>query len=97
MESNNKLKSIDDKNRTSCYFDDVIEIDLGTISIEGKSNETVSVYNFSYKRLVDYIPLWIRLIKIGRFIRVHDWTRYFSLREITFWGLREVAPTWSSV
>ena len=66
------MLTIDIKNRTSCYFDDVIEIDLGTISVEGKSYETVSVYNFSYKHLVDYIHLSIRLIKVGRFIKVHD-------------------------
>ena len=35
----------------------------------------ILVYNISYKSLIDSKPLYIRLGKIDRFIRVHNKTR----------------------
>ena len=62
MESNNKLKEIDIKNRTCYYFDDIVKIkgfDLGNSLTDEKSYENILVYNISYKSLVDYKPSWI--------------------------------------
>ena len=63
MESNDKLKETDIKNR-ACYFcDDIIKIedfDLDYILTDEKSYKNVLVYNISYKSLIDYKPLRIR-------------------------------------
>ena len=48
MESNDKLKEIDIKNRTCYYFDDVIKVqdfDPDNILIDPKSYENILVYN----------------------------------------------------
>ena len=79
MESNDKLKEIDIKNRTCCYFDDIIKIedfDVDYILIDKKSYQNILVYNISYKGLIDYKPLRIRFDKIDGLIRVYDGTRY---------------------
>ena len=55
MESNNKLKEIDIKNRTRYYFDDIIkfvDFELDSISIDEKSYENILVCNISYKTLI---------------------------------------------
>ena len=82
MESNDKLKKIDIKNRTCYYFDDVIKIedfDLDNILIDEKSYKKMLVYNISYKILIDSKPLRIRFDKIDGFIRVYDGSRYLLL------------------
>ena len=84
MESIDKLKEIDIKNRTCYYFDDIIKIedfDLNNILIDKKSYGNILVYNISYKSLIDYKPLRIRFSKIDGFIRVYDGTRYLVLFE----------------
>ena len=52
MESHDKLKEIDIKNRTCFYFDHIIKIDdfdLDNILIDGKSYQNILVWNISYK------------------------------------------------
>ena len=66
MESNDKLKKIDIRNRTCYYFDDIIKIedfDLGSILIDEKSYENILVYNISYKSLLILSLYELDLIK----------------------------------
>ena len=59
MESNNKLKEIDIKNRTCSYFYDMIKIedfDLDNILVNKKSCENILVYNILYKSLINSKP-----------------------------------------
>ena len=66
MESNDKLKEIDIKNRTSCYFNEKINIEdfyLDKILIDWKLYENILVYNISYKSLIDSKPFLIRFGK----------------------------------
>ena len=82
MESNDKLKETDIKNRTCHYFDDIIKIydfNLDNILIDEKSYKNFLVYKISYKTLFDAKPLGIRSNKIDRFIRVYDGTSYLVL------------------
>ena len=82
MESNDKLKEVDIKNRARFYFDDINKIedfDLDNILIDKKSYRNILFYNISYKSLIDYKPLRIRFDKIAGFIRVYDGTRYLVL------------------
>ena len=82
MESNDELKEIDVKNRTCYYFNYMIEIegfDLDNILADEKSYKNVSVYNISYKSLIDSKPLRIRFEKTNGFIRVYGGTRYLLL------------------
>ena len=81
MESNEKLKETDIKNRTCYYFNDIIKIedlDLDNSLIEGNSYKYISVYNISSKNLI-VKPLSIRFDKIIGFNRVYDGTRYLHL------------------
>ena len=81
MESNDKLKEIDIKNRTCYYSDDIIKIEdfnFSNILIDEKSYKNILVYNISYKTLTGAKPLRIRFDKVG-FIRVYDGTRYLVL------------------
>ena len=51
MGSNDKLKEIDIKNCTWCYFNEIIkteDFDLHNVLIDEKSYENVLVYNISY-------------------------------------------------
>ena len=55
MHSNSELKEIDIKNRTCCYFDNIIKIedlDLDNVLIVEKLYENILVYNISYKTSV---------------------------------------------
>ena len=50
MDSNNDLNEIDIKNRTCCFFGDIIkteDFNLDNILIDEKSNENILVYNIS--------------------------------------------------
>ena len=52
MESNDKLKEIDIKNRTCYYLDDIIktkDFDIENNLIDEKSYENILVYRISYK------------------------------------------------
>ena len=82
MDSNDKLKEIDVKNRACYYFHGIIKIEdfnLDIILIDEKSYENILVYKIPYKNLIDAKPLPIRFDKIDRFIRVYDGTRYLVL------------------
>ena len=81
MGNNYKLKEIDIKNRTCCYFDDIKteDFDPNNVLTDEKPYENILVFNISYKRLIDSMPLRIRFAKIDGFIRVFDWTRYLAL------------------
>ena len=63
MESNDRLKDIDIKNRTCYCFDDIIKIedfDLNNNVIHEKSYENILVYDISYKSLI-----YSKLLSIG--------------------------------
>ena len=82
MESNNKLKDNDIKNRTCYYFDDGTrfeDFDLDDILIYEKSHKNILVYNISYKTLIGTKALHIRFNKTNGFIWVYDGTRYSVL------------------
>ena len=82
MDSNDELKNIVIRNRTCCYFNDIIKIedlDLDNILIDGKSTKKNLVYDNSPKTLIDCKPLRIRFDKIDGFIRVYNRTRYLVL------------------
>ena len=56
MESNDKLKKLDTKNRTFYYFDDIIKTEdsnFCNILIDEKSYENILVYKISCKTLID--------------------------------------------
>ena len=60
MESNDKLKEIDIRNRMCYYFDDIIKIedfDLDNILKDEKLFENILIFNISYKNLIDSKPL----------------------------------------
>ena len=66
MESNDKLKENDIKNRTCYYFDDIIKIedfDLDNFLIDEQSYENILVYKISHKSLIDSKPLVFNSIK----------------------------------
>ena len=82
MESNDKLKEIDIKNRTCYYFDDIMKVgkfDFDNILLDKKSYknsyENILIYDISYKTLMGAKPLRIRLDKIDLFIKIYDGTR----------------------
>ena len=75
MESNDKLKELDTKNRTFYYFDGIIKIEdsnFGNMLIDEKSYENILVYKISFKTLIDAKKISIRFDKVDGFIRVHD-------------------------
>ena len=81
---NNEVKKVPIKNRTCYYFDDIIKLedfDLDNILIDKKSHENISIYDISYKVLIESKLLRIRCDKIDGFIRIYDGTRY-----LTFFG-----------
>ena len=58
--SKDKLKDIDIKNCTCHYFDDimrVVHIDFSDILLNEKPNESILVYDISYKTFMDAKPL----------------------------------------
>ena len=79
MDSRDKLKEIDIKNRTCYYFDDIIKIeDFNLDNILVWKYENILVYNISCKNLIAK-PLGIRFNKIDEFVRVYDEAWYFVL------------------
>ena len=51
----NILKEINSKNRTCCYFDDIIkfeDFDFNIILLDEKSCKNILVYDISYKTLL---------------------------------------------
>ena len=53
---NNKLEKVHMKNRTCCYFDDVIQLelfDLDNILIYKKLHKNTLIYDISHKTLID--------------------------------------------
>ena len=63
------------KNRTCCYFDDIIKLDnfdLDNISLDKKSHENILIFNILYKNLIDSKPSRIRFDKTDGFIRIYD-------------------------
>ena len=79
MESNNKLKEIDNKNRTCYYFHDITKFEdfgLDNIFIDEEWYKNILVYNITYTILINARPLRIRFNKFDGFIRVYHRTRY---------------------
>ena len=83
MESKNEFLKINIKNRTSCYFHDIMRvIDINfDISLDKKLNKNISIYNISYKIDIREKPLLLRFDKIGGFIRIYNGIRYLVLLE----------------
>ena len=82
LESNDKLKEADIKNRTCYYFDEIIKIedfDPDNILIDEKSYEEILACNISYKNLIAAKPLRIRFDEIDIYIRGYGGTRYLVL------------------
>ena len=71
MESNDKLKDIDIKNRTCYYFDDITKIEdfgINKILIDEKPYKNILAYKISYKSLIDSKSLRIRFNKVDGFM-----------------------------
>ena len=70
------------KNRTCCYFDDIIRLEdfnIDIILIDKKPHKTILIYVISYTILISQKPLRIRFDKRNGFIRIYDGTRYLLL------------------
>ena len=70
---NNEFKKICIKNRTCCYFEDIIksyDFNLDNILLAKKSHQNILVYSLSCKSLINPKPLHIRFDKIDRFMRI---------------------------
>ena len=84
MESNDKLKETDIKNRTCYYFDGIVKIedfDLDNLLIYEKSFENILVFNIFYKILITAKPFCIRFNQVDGFNMVYDGSRYLLLFE----------------
>ena len=85
MENKDGLKEIDIKNRTCCYFDDIMrvtDIDFSHILLSKRSNKTYGkklFYVLSYQIFMGPKQLLISFDKIDRFIKIHDGIRYLVL------------------
>ena len=82
MDSYNKLKEIDIKNRTSYYFDGItktIDFYFDNVLIDEKSHENVLVYEIPYQILIGAKRLRIRFDKMEGFTRAYDGARYLVL------------------
>ena len=85
MESTDKLKEIDIKNRTCYCFDDIItDRDIYSVDLlfDKKPYETyknILIYDISYKTSTSAKPLCIRLDQIDGFIKVLDRIKYLVL------------------
>ena len=88
MESKDELKGIDIKNSTCYYFDDIVKVrdrdvdfidDLLDKKLYNKKQETIFIYDISYKTLPGTKPLCIRFDKTDLFIKIHDGIRYLVL------------------
>ena len=65
---NNKFWKGHIKNRTCYYFDDIVKLadfNLDDFLIDEKSHENFSIYNISYKTLIDSKILRIRFNRIN--------------------------------
>ena len=86
MESNNKLKETNIKNRTCYYFDDMINIndlDRDNILLGEKTHENNIIYDVAYQTLYGAKPLNITsykvyIIKDGYIIK-NDRTKFLGL------------------
>ena len=66
---NNEFEKVRIKNRTCCYFDNIIKLedfDIDNILIDGKLHENILIYGISYKTLIEAKPLRIRFDKIDK-------------------------------
>ena len=83
MESKNEFLKINIKNRTSCYFHDIMRVIYINfdISLDKKLNKNISINNISYKIDIREKPLLLRFDKIGGFIKIYNGIRYLVLLE----------------
>ena len=66
---NNEFEKVRIKNRTCCYFDNIIKLedfDIDNILIDEKLHENILIYGISYKTLIEAKPLRIRFDKIDK-------------------------------
>ena len=79
MESKDKLKEIDIKNRKCYHFDDVMrvkDIDFSDILLNKKLYENILIYGISYKAFMGAKPLRIWFGKIDGLVKIYDGIRY---------------------
>ena len=82
MESNDEVKGTDIRNRTCCYFNNIMrvaDIKFYKTSLEEKSYENILIYDISYKTFMCAKQVHIRFNKIDGFIKIYDGTRYLVL------------------
>ena len=86
MESYNKLKEIDVKNRTCYYFNDIMRVrgfSFNNTLLEEKSYENsyenILICDISYKTFMGVNASHIRYNKVDGFIKIYDGTRYLVL------------------
>ena len=87
MESKDKLKEIDIKNRTCYYFVDIIKVEdiySGDNLLDEKSYENILIYDISYKAFMGEKPLRIWFDKIDEFIKIDNGIRYLVLDHSRF-------------
>ena len=83
MESKDKLKEIDIKNRTCYYFDDITGVmdrdsgfDFNDILLDEKlykeKDENILIYDILYKTSTNAKPLRTNFNKIDRFVKTHN-------------------------
>ena len=66
---NNEFEKVRIKNRTCCYFDNIIKLedfDIDNILIDEKLHENILIYGISYKTLIEAKLLRIRFDKIDK-------------------------------
>ena len=66
---NNEFEKVRIKNRTCCYFDNIIKLedfDIDNILIDEKLHENILIYGISYETLIEAKPLRIRFDKIDK-------------------------------
>ena len=80
MESNDRLKEVNIKNRMCHYFDDKIgDFDFDNIFIDEKSCKNIFLYSASYKTLFGLKLSCISFDGVREFIKVYDGIRYLLL------------------
>ena len=88
MESKDKLKETDIKNRTCYYSDDIMRVTDGDFNniLSDKTSykkklENILVYDISYETFMGTKPLRIQFDKIDGFIKIYVGVRYLVLLE----------------
>ena len=80
MESTDRLKEVNIKNRMCYYFDDKIgDFDFDNIFIDEKSCKNIFLYSVSYKTFFGLKLSCISFDEVREFVKVYDGIRYLLL------------------